>query len=69
MGALFTFKRQGVARFPKCQECVTWEKVVLRKKEFFQMVRQAQSFEKHKILLSKATVTVNNLSYSSFGDV
>lgn len=39
------------------------------KKEFFQAVRQAQSLERHKILSSKATVTVNNLSYSSVGDV
>ena len=39
------------------------------KKEFFQTVRQAQSLERHKILSSKATVTVNNLPYSSIGDV
>lgn len=69
VGVLFAFKRQGVAQFPKSQECGTWEEVVLRKKEFFLMVRKAQSLEKHKILSSKATVTVNNLSYSSIGDV
>lgn len=39
------------------------------KKKLFQMVRQTQSLERQKILSSKATLTVNNLSYSSIGDV